>query len=326
MAEMTALVRSAYQRLAEMGFRFWGTWQEEEDTRRRCSEGHCLVAEKDARLVGTVTTKLAHEQGDPDWYRKEGVWVVTQFAVAPEVQGEGLGSKLLTAAEAHAFHQGGTEAAIDTAEGAKHLVDFYAKRGYRHVGKVDWEGTNYLSVLMSKRLRPRLTTERLLLRELCREDIEVFKSHWADERFQACYPPGRMTPEFCEELFGKEVTTLALYPRKNYHWTMEQGSDVIGGVRLSLEPGSCATLGYGLSADRWGKGLATEAVAEVVRYAFEELRLNRVQAWVFANNRPSQKLLERLGFVLEGTMREKVAWEDRHVDDHIYGLLRADWH
>jgi GNAT superfamily N-acetyltransferase len=135
MEELTSLVRSAYKQLSDMGFRYWGTWQSEDDTRQRCSEGRCLVAEEGGRLVGTVTVKQCHDRDDPEWYLRNGTWVVTQFAVDPSLQGTGLGSKLLTAAESHAYHSGGDEAAVDTAEGADHLIEFYAKRGYRHVGE-----------------------------------------------------------------------------------------------------------------------------------------------------------------------------------------------
>ena len=325
MTGMTALVRAAYKRLGDMGFRFKGTWQEEEDTRERCAEGHCLVAVSDGRIVGTVTASNPDSSNDPEWYRRTDVWVVGQFAVLPELQSDGIGSRLLAEAEKHAFENGASEVAIDTAEGAAHLIEYYAKRGYRQVGSVDWDGTNYVSVIMSKRLRPLLETVRLVLRELCTPDIAVFKSHWADERFQATYPPGRMTPEFCEELFTKEIASLYVFPRTNFHWAICLDGSVIGGVRLTIERSGSGTLGYGLGAEHWDRGYATEAVREVVRYAFEELHLHRVQAWVFANNAASQRVLEKVGFTYEGALREKVAWGDARVDDNIYGLLKSEW-
>jgi RimJ/RimL family protein N-acetyltransferase len=66
-------------------------------------------------------------------------------------------------------------------------------------------------------------------------------------------------------------------------------------------------------------------VAEVVRYAFDELRLDRVQAWVFANNTASKRLLHKLGFTHEGTMRARVRWGAGRVDDEVFGLLRDEW-
>ena len=325
LAEMTSLVRSAYQQLADMGFHYWGTWQGEDDTRERCAEGHCLVAEEDGRLLGTVTVRWSTGDDDPEWYRRKGVWVVGQFGVLPELQGCGLGTRLLVAAEKHAFEQGGCEAAIDTAEGATHLIDFYKRRGYRHVGRIDWDGTNYISVVMSKRLRPVLTTRRLVLRDLVLEDIPAIQSHWADPRYQALSPPGRLTDETCREIFEGEIARLSSYPRTGHHWAMVLEGQTIGTIRLTFERSSSASVGYGLTADLWGQGIATEAVREVLRYGFEECALHRVQAFVFSPNEASKRVLKKCGFTREGAFREKVAWGDRRVDDEIFGLLRSEW-
>lgn len=322
---MTALVHASYKQLADMGFRYWGTWQSEDDTVQRCGEGHCLVAVKDDRLVGTVTVKQSKDDGDPEWYLQEGVWVVTQFGVLPSLQGEGLGSRLLVEAERHAFSQGGLEVAIDTAEGATHLIDYYAKRGFRRVGSVDWGGTNYVSVVMSKRIRPLLTTHRLVLRDLVHDDIATIAGHWADPRFAALFPPGRMTEVHCREVFEPEIERLSEYPRRGHHWAIETGGRMIGTIRLSFERSETGSVGYGLCADHWGKGIATEALREVVRYAFEECGLHRLQAFVFSPNLGSMNVLRKCGFVHEGAFRERVRWGDGRVDDEIFGLLRTEW-
>lgn len=152
LAELTALIRAAYQQLADLGFRYWGTWQSEDDTRQRCSQGLCLVAEEEGRLVGTVLLKRVFDSGDPPLYHRPDVQVISQFAVHPSRQGGGIGSALLDAAERLAVETGATEVALDTAEGATHLIDLYERRGYSVVGSVDWGETNYVSVLMGKRL------------------------------------------------------------------------------------------------------------------------------------------------------------------------------
>jgi GNAT superfamily N-acetyltransferase len=82
------------------------------------------------------------------------VAVVSQFAVEPGFQGRGIGGRLLDHAEARARHLGAAQVALDTAEGAAHLIRLYAARGYRHVGTVRWDVTNYKSVVMSKGLAP----------------------------------------------------------------------------------------------------------------------------------------------------------------------------
>ncbi|MBA2708788.1 MAG: GNAT family N-acetyltransferase [Gemmatimonadaceae bacterium] len=76
--------------------------------------------------------------------------------------------------------------------------------------------------------------------------------------------------------------------------------------------------------DAWSKGIATEAINIATRFAFERLGLHRVQAVVYADNRASASALERAGYSLEGTCREKVVVEDRRSDQLIYGILERD--
>lgn len=325
MTELTALVRAAYQPLADMGFRYWGTWQDEDDTRQRSSEGHCLAVENEGRLIGTVTIKESKDSGDPEWYLKDGVWIVTQFAVLPSFQSQGIGSRLMEAAERYVFDQEGVECALDTAEGATHLIDYYAKRGYRKVGTVDWGGTNYVSVVMSKRIRPILTTSRLVLKELSWDDFEAVNDYWGDSRYQERYQPGSLTEPLCRETVELAIKGLQEYPRKGCWWAITQNGKTVGRLRMEVSRSRVGQVGYELHPDWWGKGHMTEAVREAVRYAFEELRLHKIEAWVFANNVASQSVLKKLGFVHEGTLREHAAWGEGRMDDLLFGLLRTEW-
>lgn len=86
-----------------------------------------------------------------------------------------------------------------------------------------------------------------------------------------------------------------------------------------------AEIGFALRRGDWGQGLASEAVATVVDFAFGPLDLIRIEADADPRNERSIRLLERLGFVREGLLRHRyiVAGE---VQDTLYlGLLREDW-
>lgn len=63
----------------------------------------------------------------------------------------------------------------------------------------------------------------------------------------------------------------------------------------------------------------------LLRYGFGELGLNRVEATVDPLNLCSARLLERLGFTLEGLMRERYVYKGGAHDEPIYGLLKQDW-
>jgi RimJ/RimL family protein N-acetyltransferase len=86
-----------------------------------------------------------------------------------------------------------------------------------------------------------------------------------------------------------------------------------------------AALGYCLDDAAWGHGYATEAAHAVLRWAFDTLDLNRVQAEADTRNAASARVLEKLGFVLEGTLREDCVVDGEVSDSWVYGLIRRDW-
>jgi ribosomal-protein-alanine N-acetyltransferase len=86
-----------------------------------------------------------------------------------------------------------------------------------------------------------------------------------------------------------------------------------------------ATLGYSLTDTAWGKGYAAEAVWALLQWSFETLDLNRVEAETDTRNLASARVLEKVGFVREGTMREDCIVNGEISDSWVFGLLRRDW-
>ncbi|WP_392541936.1 GNAT family N-acetyltransferase [Oryzobacter telluris] len=86
-----------------------------------------------------------------------------------------------------------------------------------------------------------------------------------------------------------------------------------------------ASLGYCFGEAVWGNGFATEAARAVLEWAYDTLDLNRVQAEADTRNIASARVLEKLGFVREGTLREDCVVEGVVSDSWVYGLLRRDW-
>ncbi|HEX3004917.1 MAG TPA: GNAT family protein, partial [Angustibacter sp.] len=70
---------------------------------------------------------------------------------------------------------------------------------------------------------------------------------------------------------------------------------------------------------------ATEAALALLAWAFETLDLNRVQAETDTRNLASARVLEKLGFVREGTLREDCVVDGDVSDSWVYGLLRREW-
>jgi [ribosomal protein S5]-alanine N-acetyltransferase len=86
-----------------------------------------------------------------------------------------------------------------------------------------------------------------------------------------------------------------------------------------------ASLGYCLDDATWGHGYATEAARALLQWAFDTLDLNRVQAETDTRNAASARVLEKLGFVREGTLREDCVVNGEVSDSWVYGLIRRQW-
>ena len=151
---LTDLLHEAYRALAERGMRFVASHQDEQMTARRIAKAECYLAFDGDKLIGTVTLDDAtHTKGSP-WYDRPEVASFHQFAVRPQWQGRGIGTMMLDYIERRAAKKGVAELALDTAEPARHLINFYTRRGYRFIEHVRWDAVNYRSVLLSKRLSP----------------------------------------------------------------------------------------------------------------------------------------------------------------------------
>ncbi|HEY4433186.1 MAG TPA: GNAT family N-acetyltransferase [Candidatus Cybelea sp.] len=151
---VTRLLHAAYRGLAEMGLNYVAATQDAKTTRRRIAAATaCWVARRAGGIVGTICyyaqCPSAHH---PDWYRRAEVGFFGQFGVEPSLQGSGIGSRLLAAAEARAIAGVKSEFACDTAEPAQRLVAYYSRHGFRIVGRHRWPHAVYDSLILSKRI------------------------------------------------------------------------------------------------------------------------------------------------------------------------------
>lgn len=86
-----------------------------------------------------------------------------------------------------------------------------------------------------------------------------------------------------------------------------------------------AEIGFALARGEWGQGLASEALEVMIRFAFEALGLQRLEADVDPRNERSLRLLERQGFRREGYLRERWLHSGETQDAVFLGLLRREW-
>lgn len=176
---------------------------------------------------------------------------------------------------------------------------------------------------------PTLETPRLVLRPLTDAD--------SDAVFAACSNP-RLTAHTLFDTHRSVADThtfLAAYAKVKYAAGepdpfgiafKETPGTVIGcvGARWGSQPDRCMELGYWVAEPHWGRGIVTEAAGELVRFVFDAFEVERIQSKVFVGNDASARVLAKLGFTHEGTMRSGVFKNGVFRDVMLFARLRSD--
>lgn len=102
--------------------------------------------------------------------------------------------------------------------------------------------------------------------------------------------------------------------------------EFIGGIGLTLEPRfDRAEAGYWLGQPYWGRGLATEALAALLRFGFEELKLNKIYATHHADNLASGGVMRKNGMVKEGELAQHIKRDGGYFDLLQYRLTNQEY-
>lgn len=175
--------------------------------------------------------------------------------------------------------------------------------------------------------QPTLLTERLLLRPFRTEDspaVHRMAGHRDIARFTMNVPHPYLKGMAEQWIAGHAD---AWTTRKAITCAMERREDaeVVGAIGLRLDgENELAELGYWVGNDYWGNGYATEAGAELLRFGFDTLRLNRVMARHFGSNPASGRVMQKIGMRKEGTLRQHYRKWGEFEDIIFYGILASD--
>lgn len=176
---------------------------------------------------------------------------------------------------------------------------------------------------------PRLETDRLVLRQRTRHDVPDMFAYVSLS--EVCYPAAVPLIASLEDEYD--------YFDNHYRQNLEkQGLPSGYGITIKGEDkviGSCDfnhrhdddvfEIGYLLHPDYWGKGYMTEAVAALVEVAFSILNLHKVEIRCYDYNKGSSRVAEKLGFTLEGRIRNRKDGQGKQCDLLEYGLLKEEW-
>lgn len=185
---------------------------------------------------------------------------------------------------------------------------------------------------------PVIETARLILRQITpgesdgRDSLE-FINDYSVYRFWGTYDEssdknGRRRPRKKIKLDYHYNATMKEYKaRRELSWLMELKSTgkVIGEIVLyDFRLRKQADIGYRLNKNYWGQGYTPEAVAAIVKTAFDLMDLERLQIRCFTNNQASVRVAQKLGFIQEGMIRHG-AIVNVVTDYYIFGLIRQDY-
>lgn len=175
---------------------------------------------------------------------------------------------------------------------------------------------------------PMLASSRLVLRWLEDRDVPALFEIFSDRQVMRYWSSAPWTdPAEGVEMVESVRRTFA--EGSLFQWGVVRRSDntLIGTCTLAHVDAQNrrAEIGFALRPDHWGQGYMSEATNALLRFAFEELELRRIEADVDPRNEASIRLLERLGFQREGYLRERYHVGGEISDTIFYGLLRREW-
>lgn len=174
---------------------------------------------------------------------------------------------------------------------------------------------------------PVITTKRLILRQITNEDApEMFALRSNPEIMK--YIPRELPKTIDDAITHIEYMQGLLESNECINWAicLKEDNHLIGNIGyFRMQPENHrAELGYMLSKDYHGKGIMQEALTEIIKYGFNEMKLHSIEAITDPENFASWKLLEKNGFIREGHFKEDCYWRGKYLDSYVYSLLNRN--
>jgi len=173
-----------------------------------------------------------------------------------------------------------------------------------------------------------LTTERLLLRAFAPADVESVYLACQDPDIQFYTPvpsPYRRTD--AEKFVADAATKWATDADHNLGaFRADDGADdgaLVGAYGLTKRERGVYELGYWAAEEQRGRGYSVEAAKALCDWGFAALEVHRIEWWAMVGNMASRAVAERLGFMVEGTLRRRTIVNGEPRDWWVGGLLAA---
>lgn len=175
---------------------------------------------------------------------------------------------------------------------------------------------------------PILETKRLKLRKITLDDVEDMYSYCSNEEVPKyaswnAHNSLEETKETIERVINQWEN------KKLVHWGIEykENRKLIGTIEfVTLDTQhKVAEIGYAVSQEYWGKGIATEAANEVIKFGFNNINLVRIQARCYLENIGSARVMEKAKMSFEGVIRKGLYVKGKHQDLKMYSILSDEY-
>lgn len=172
-----------------------------------------------------------------------------------------------------------------------------------------------------------LSNGRLSLREFTKDDwIDVHK--YASQEIVCQYQPwGPNTEEDSKGFVNQVIKDALQQPRTRFAFAIIYKENMIGTGEINIRnfTNRVGEVAYIVNPDYWGKGIATDVAKFLINYGFKELKLHRIYATCDPRNIGSSKVLEKVGMIKEGRIREHLLVKDGWRDSILYSVLEHEW-
>ena len=175
---------------------------------------------------------------------------------------------------------------------------------------------------------PTLETERLILRKISLNDAEDIFEYAIDPEV-ATYVSWEPHKSIEDSISFINSMTQRYENTGLSEWGLvyKENKKCIGtcGYMWWRPSHARAELGFALSQKYWNRGLITEALREVIKFGFEKMELNRIEARCFLTNSASEKVMQKVGMKFEGIQREGLFAKGKYQDLKVYSILRREY-
>ena len=176
---------------------------------------------------------------------------------------------------------------------------------------------------------PALETPRLRLRRFQERDLPLFMAYRNDPDVARYQGWDSISLPEAQAFIQAQRTIHAGVPGVGMQIAIEskETGALVGDCYfcIRMDDPLQAELGYTLATEAQERGLATEAVAAWLTYAFRTYHLHRVTALLDVENHRSAALLERLGFRREGHFLQSSWFKGKWCDEYLYAVLHEEW-